>query len=66
MSTVHEIERAVSDLSAEELSRFRAWFLEFDALLWDQQFESDAAEGRLRALADEALSDFRAGRTTPL
>jgi len=66
MSTIQEIERAVSGLSAEELSRFRAWFLEFDAKLWDQQFASDVAEGRLQALADEALSDLRAGRTTPL
>jgi len=66
MSTIHEIKRAVSGLSAEELSRFRAWFLEFGARLWDRQFASDVAEGRLQALADEALSDLRAGRTTPL
>ena len=66
MRTIHEIERAVSGLSAEELSRFRAWFLEFDARLWDRQFASDVAEGRLQALADEALSDLRAGCTTPL
>ena len=66
MSTVQEIERAVSDLSPEELSRFRAWFLEFDARVWDREIEEDVAAGRLDALAEEALSDLRAGRTRPL
>jgi hypothetical protein len=63
MSTIQEIERAVSDLPPEELSRFRAWFLEFDAQVWDEQLESDVASGRLQALADEARADLRAGRT---
>jgi hypothetical protein len=66
MSTIDEIERAVTDLSPEDLSRFREWFLEFDAEAWDRQFEEDAAAGRLDALADEALSDLTAGRTKPL
>ena len=63
MSTIQEIERAVSDLSPEELSRFRAWFLEFDAQVWDEQLESDVASGRLQALTEEARADLRAGRT---
>lgn len=66
MSTVTEIERAVTDLSPQDLARFRAWFLEFDARAWDRQFEADVAAGRLDALADEALADLRAGRTRPL
>jgi hypothetical protein len=61
MSTT-EIERAIEQLPAEELARLRAWFAEFDAAQWDRQFESDAAAGRLDALADEALSDRRDGR----
>jgi hypothetical protein len=65
MSTIDEIEHAVSELSREELSEFRAWFLAFDATAWDRQFEQDVAAGRLDALADEALSDLRAGRTRP-
>jgi hypothetical protein len=66
MSTIDEIERAVTDLSADDLSRFREWFLVFDAEAWDRQFEEDAAAGRLDALADEALADLSAGRTKPL
>ena len=66
MSSVKEIESAVSKLSREDLSTFRAWFLEFDAEAWDRQFEQDAAAGRLDTLADEALRDLREGRSTDL
>jgi len=66
MSTVPEIEAAVSKLSREELRTFRDWFSEFDAAAWDRQFEADAAAGRLDALADEAIRDLREGRCTEL
>lgn len=66
MSTIYEIEQAVSGLSEQELSEFRAWFLEFDAEAWDRQFEEDVAAGRLDALADEATADLRASRARPL
>jgi phage FluMu protein gp41 len=66
MSTVLEIERAVRELSTDDLSRFRAWFLEFDARLWDEQIEADVASGRLRELAEEARADLRAGRIRAL
>jgi hypothetical protein len=45
MSTVHEIEAAVSKLSREELSAFREWFSIFDAAAWDKQFAADVAAG---------------------
>ena len=64
MSTIQEIQTAVSELSSEELSVFRAWFAEFDAKVWDQEFEQDVAAGRLEALAEEALRDLREGRCT--
>jgi hypothetical protein len=66
MSTLNEIERAVRQLSSEELSAFRAWFAEFDADLWDRQFETDVAAGRLDALAEEALQHSWEGRCTDL
>lgn len=66
MSTIQEIEDAIRRLSAEELAALRAWFAEFDADAWDQQFEEDVAAGRLDALADEALEDLREGRCTDL
>ena len=39
MSSVHEIETAVSKLSRQELLAFRDWFSQFDAAAWDKQFE---------------------------
>jgi hypothetical protein len=66
MSSIQEIQTAVSELSPEELSVFRAWFAEFDAKVWDQEFEQDVAAGRLETLAEEALQDLRAGRCTDL
>jgi hypothetical protein len=66
MNTVQEIESAVAKLSREELAAFRDWFQEFDADAWDKQFETDVAAGRLDALAEEALRDFREGRCTEL
>ena len=58
MSSIQEIEHAIRELSPEELATFRAWFAEFDAGVWDRQFEQDVAAGRLNTLADEALREF--------
>jgi hypothetical protein len=62
MSTVPEIEQAVTRLSAQDLARFREWFEEFDAQMWDKQFESDAKSGKFEKLAAKAIADFRAGK----
>jgi hypothetical protein len=51
MSNLQEIETAISKLSTDELATFRAWFAEFDAEIWDRQFEEDVAAGRLDGLA---------------
>lgn len=64
--TLNDLENAVTGLSSDELARFRAWFSEFDADAWDRQLEEDAKNGRLDALADEAIRAHRAGKTTEL
>jgi hypothetical protein len=66
MSSVHEIETAVSKLSRQELLVFREWFSGFDAGAWDKQFEADVAGGLLDSLADEAIRDLREGRCRDL
>lgn len=66
MSSVPEIETAVSKLSRLELLAFRDWFSKFDAAAWDKQFEEDVATGQLDTLADEAIRDFREGRCRDL
>lgn len=66
MSKVEQIEREVRELSAQELATFRAWFSDYDAARWDEQFDADAKDGRLDAVADAALADHAAGRSRPL
>jgi len=61
-----EIEDAIERLSPEELREFRRWFAEYDAQQWDAEFERDVAEGRLDALAEEALREYDAGRCIDL
>jgi len=58
MITAEFVENAVRQLSSEELVKFRQWYAEFDADLWDAQIEADAAAGKLYALAAEALADY--------
>ena len=66
MSKVEQLEQQVQTLSEEELAQFRAWFLEFDWAAWDRQLEGDVAAGKLDALAEKALRDHAAGKSTPL
>jgi hypothetical protein len=66
MSRVEEVERAVRDLSPQDLREFREWFQRFEDELWDRQIERDVAAGRLDALGEEALAELREGRTRPL
>ncbi len=62
MTTVHEIEKAVSELPSNELEQFRKWFDEFDAKVWDKQFENDVRSGKLDQIAKNAIADFDEGK----
>jgi hypothetical protein len=62
MTTAETIERAIEQFPLQELAKFRRWFIEFDAAVWDAQIEADAAAGKFDALADEALAEYRTGK----
>ena len=62
MGKIEDIEKAVSELSPEEFARFRAWFEALEADRFDEQIERDAKAGKLDRLAEQALTDYRAGR----
>ncbi|MHB8512086.1 MAG: hypothetical protein ACYDCC_07865 [Actinomycetota bacterium] len=66
MKKLEKLEKEVESLSREESEAFRAWFLELDWNRWDREFEEDAASGKLNDLADEAIRDRDAGRSTQL
>ncbi|HEX3871318.1 MAG TPA: hypothetical protein VHV77_12825 [Pirellulales bacterium] len=61
-----ELENAVTQLPAEELSAFAKWFEEFLADAWDRRIEADIRAGRLDAAGRRADDDFESGRCKPL
>ena len=61
-----ELQEQISDLSKDDLAEFSTWFEEFQAQLWDEQFERDVQDGKLDKIADEAVEDFKSGKCTDL
>ena len=61
MSTLEQIETAILTLPSDEFQRLRQWFFDVDYRRWDEQLEQDIAEGKLEALAEEAIAEFKAG-----
>lgn len=66
MSRVEQIEQQITSLDQAELKALREWFAQYDTELWDKQIQADAESGRLLGLAERALADHEAGRTTEL
>ena len=66
MGKVKDLENQIQELSPAELAAFRRWFRKFDAENWDREFEADVRAGKLDALAERALRDHHAGRSTKL
>jgi hypothetical protein len=59
MSTVQEIEAAISKLSETDFAELRIW-------IWERDIESDAVSGKLDYVAEEALNEHRSGKTKQL
>lgn len=60
MDTVEEIKRAIQTLTEEQRRELEVWWHPaYDE--WDLQMDSDAKAGKLDALAEQALKDFRTG-----
>ena len=66
MDRVEQLEQQVAELDPSELRAFREWFARYDAEVWDRQIESDVESGKLAKIAERALRDHEAGRTTEL
>jgi hypothetical protein len=64
--SVEELESAVTQLPADELSIFARWFEEYLADAWDRRIEADIQAGRLDEAGRRADADFEAGRCKPL
>jgi hypothetical protein len=60
MSTLEQIETAILTLPSDKLRRLKQWFADMDYQRWDEQLEQDVADGKLDALAAEAIAEFKA------
>ena len=61
MLTLEQIENAILQLPPNQIGELLEWFLNLDYQRWDVQLEKDIAEGKLDALAAEAIADFESG-----
>ena len=66
MSTVKDLENAVTQLEPDQYVVFRKWFEEYESDLWDKQIEADARSGKLDEFAQEAVAEFEAGKSSKL
>jgi enoyl-CoA hydratase/carnithine racemase len=66
VTTVEAIAAAIAELPPDQVAQIREWLNEREEAEWDAQIERDERAGRLDALADRALAEYRAGRTRPL
>jgi hypothetical protein len=66
VSTVTEIQEAITRLSAVEQRQLARWFEEALEDAWDNQIEEDIKAGRLNDIIAQAEADIAAGRVKPL
>jgi len=48
-------------LPSDKFQRLKQCFFDVDYQHWDEQLEQDIADGKLEALAAEAIAEFKAG-----
>jgi hypothetical protein len=65
MSTVDEIKRAIEQLPKPEFQRLSEWVIQKYDDEWDRQIEADIRAGKLDKLAEEAIDEYKAGKTRP-
>ncbi len=66
MAKLENIEKEIASLAPADLRKLAEWLAEYQSDLWDKQIEADATAGKLDKLAEQALTDHRAGLTKPL
>lgn len=59
MKNVKELEKAITNLSAEDYKELRDWFERYETELWDKQLEKDVKSGKLNTFANEAIQEYK-------
>jgi hypothetical protein len=63
---IREIEKAIAQLTAEDLDKLAGWLEDYRAQMWDKQIGEDLEAGRLDALLAEVDDEYEAGLSQPL
>jgi len=66
LNTLPEIERAIDDLTPEQIEQLYRWLDQHHPHAIDARIESDLAAGRLDKAIEQALEDEEAGQVQPL
>ena len=66
MSTVLEIQEAISKLSPEDYAELMAALMDFSEDEWDREMKGDADSGRLDFLEQEVSRASKGGRLLPI
>lgn len=61
MLNLEQIEAAILSLPSTEFEKLRLWFFDLDYDRWHEQIEQDIEDGKLEALAQEAITKFESG-----
>ena len=61
MTSMAEIQQAITSLSKSDYARLMHWLNEYDWEEWDQQIEADSDDGKLDFLVSEAYESKRQG-----
>lgn len=64
--SILEIEAAIEQLPANEVSSLMSWLEGYHAKLWDEQIADDLDSGRLDSLLRGVEIEYEAGMATPL
>ena len=56
MTGVTELQKTILDLSETEYTELRRWLRDQDWERWEREFDEDVRDGKLDALAADALS----------
>ena len=65
MSTVQEIESAITQLKPKDIHVVADWLMEYREALWDKKLAAYARAGKFDALIKKAKAGHRAGKATP-
>jgi hypothetical protein len=64
--SIQEIESAITQLPATEVSALLTWLADYHGQLWDAQIEADLDSGRLDGLLAQVDAEYKAGLAKPL